>query len=147
MKKRIVYFAYGSNMNNGQMAGRCPNATNLGPAVLKGWGLRERLHADIEKSADEEVYGVLWGVTDECIRALDYYEGVPSYYVKKHVMVKMRGCAATVMALVYVMNPKAAKMRDDECFTFSYASGCAKGAKENDVPVHPLYEISAVVNW
>ena len=33
------YIAYGSNLNVGQMRMRCPYATILGTANLKGWAL------------------------------------------------------------------------------------------------------------
>ncbi len=38
MAKRY-YIAYGSNLNVRQMRVRCPKATILGTANLKGWGL------------------------------------------------------------------------------------------------------------
>ena len=37
-----LYAAYGSNVNPGQMAFRCPTAKNVGPGVLKGWKLSFR---------------------------------------------------------------------------------------------------------
>ena len=39
MKEKRYYIAYGSNLNVGQMRMRCPHATNLGTANLKGWEL------------------------------------------------------------------------------------------------------------
>ena len=138
-KMKTLYFAYGSNMNNSQMAERCPKANNLGAAVLKNWGLRERLHADIEKSKGEEVHGVLWGVTRECLGSLDRYEGFPSYYIKRLVSVKMEGCEAYVKAIVYIMNRKMSNLRDEFEFYPEYALACSEGAIENNVPVDKLY--------
>ena len=39
MKEKRYYIAYGSNLNVGQMRMRCPHATILGTANLKGWEL------------------------------------------------------------------------------------------------------------
>ena len=39
MKEKRYYIAYGSNLNVRQMRMRCPHATILGTANLKGWEL------------------------------------------------------------------------------------------------------------
>ena len=49
------YIAYGSNLNVGQMRMRCPHATILGTANLKGWellfkGSKTGSYLTIEKS-------------------------------------------------------------------------------------------------
>jgi len=135
---RELYFAYGSNMHNASMAERCPKAENLGPAILKDWGLRARHCADIEPAPGEEVHGVVWSVTRECIKNLDWYESVPVFYIKKWVDVTMEGCVAPVKALVYVMIPEVVA-EGDEPFAPGYAHLCADGAKENGVDVDPLF--------
>ncbi len=81
---RHNYFAYGSNMNPTQMGERCPAATALGVGTLLGWdiAINERGVATILRAdnRDEPVAleGVLWSVTDSCLRTLDCYEGVHS---------------------------------------------------------------------
>mgnify|MGYP000255432933 CR=1 FL=1 len=52
MGKKILYAAYGSNINLEQMAYRCPNSTVAGAAMLKGYELQFRYHATIEPNAD-----------------------------------------------------------------------------------------------
>ena len=47
MGKKILYAAYGSNINLEQMAYRCPNSTVAGAAMLKGYELQFRYHATI----------------------------------------------------------------------------------------------------
>ena len=42
MDKKILYAAYGSNINLEQMAYRCPNSTVAGTAMLKGYESRRR---------------------------------------------------------------------------------------------------------
>ena len=136
-----LYFAYGSNMNNSQMKHRCPRAVNMGPAVIKGWSLRQRLHADIDVDWDEqdEVHGVLWEVTPECVKALDLYEGCQhNYYYRTTIQVTLE-CGVTTWALVYIMTEEAKREREGYQFNPLYARDCAEGAEENGVPVHPLY--------
>jgi gamma-glutamylcyclotransferase (GGCT)/AIG2-like uncharacterized protein YtfP len=73
-----AYFAYGSNMDAGQMAQRCPGATPRGRGVLDGYRflINSRGVATVEVSPGARVYGVLWSVEDSHLRRLDRYEGV-----------------------------------------------------------------------
>ena len=73
-----LYLAYGSNMNVGQMAHRCPNATPLGGFYLPDYRLVFRGVADIDRSEGDAVPVALWKVTEECLASLDIYEGVES---------------------------------------------------------------------
>ena len=74
------YFAYGSNMNPERIRERIPMARTVGPAVILGWRLKERLYADIERSAGGRVDGVLYLLTQIEIFRLDEYEGYPRTY-------------------------------------------------------------------
>lgn len=75
-----VYFSYGSNINQNQMAFRCPTAQYIGPYFLRGWELEFGNHANIRPRRYGSVPGALWYVTAEDISALDRYEGYPVYY-------------------------------------------------------------------
>lgn len=75
-----VYFSYGSNINQNQMAFRCPTAQYIGPFYLKGWELEFGNHANIRPRRYGSVPGALWYLTDADIAALDRYEGYPTYY-------------------------------------------------------------------
>ena len=74
MGKKILYAAYGSNINLEQMAYRCPNSTVAGAAMLKGYELQFRYHATIEPNADAEVPILLWKLEAQDERFLDRYE-------------------------------------------------------------------------
>ena len=83
MKKRY-YIAYGSNLNVEQMAFRCPHATILGTAALKGWellfkGSKTGSYLTIEERNGGSVPVVIWEVTESDEAALDRYEGFPSF--------------------------------------------------------------------
>jgi len=134
----MLYFAYGSNMNLEQMQYRCPGSKPVGAARLRGWSLRERLHADIEEEEWSVVEGVLWEVTGNHVFQLDAYEGYPRYYTRLIVTVEVEG-GERVEAFAYKMMPLAATVRDDASFGEKYAIICATGAKENGIEVDPLF--------
>ena len=80
-----LYFAYGSNMDAGAMAHRCPRSKAHGLARLE----RHRLALMREgwltavRAPTSAVHGVLWDLALSDIPALDRYEGVAQgLYVK-----------------------------------------------------------------
>lgn len=112
MEKRY-YIAYGSNLNVPQMRRRCPGATILGTATLKGWGLlfkgsQTGSYLTIEKAEGGSVPVVIWEVTEQDEKALDRYEGYPSFYYKKGIKVQYKGIRTgkrrTITAFVYIMH-------------------------------------------
>ena len=89
MKK--LYMAYGSNLNLGQMARRCPTARVVGTAV-----------ATIVKRKGAVVPVGIWEIDKRCEESLDRYEGYPTLYRKETLTVEMDG--KEVQAMVYIMN-------------------------------------------
>lgn len=100
-----LYIAYGSNLNLGQMAGRCPNAKVVGKAILRGWRLAFRNVATIERCNGYTVPVLVWKLQPEDEAALDRYEGWPSLYYKENLKVSLNGKRRT--AMVYIMNGNA----------------------------------------
>lgn len=100
--KERLYIAYGSNLNLGQMAGRCPTAEVAGKAVLRGWRLAFRGVATIERCAGYTVPVLVWKLQPEDETALDRYEGWPDLYYKENLKVSLNGKRRT--AMVYIMN-------------------------------------------
>jgi len=112
MVKRY-YIAYGSNLNVPQMRMRCPGATILGTADLKGWellfrGSKTGSYLTIEEKDGGSVPVVIWEVTPTDEAALDHYEGFPSFYYKKYTRLQYKGIRSgrrrTVTAFVYIMH-------------------------------------------
>ena len=95
------YFGYGANTNLDAMYYRCPNAINLGTATLSGYKFRFATHADVVEDPSFNTEGVLWDVTDECLKSLDEYEGCPHYYIRKECRVVFNNTPVT--AWVYMM--------------------------------------------
>lgn len=106
--KTKLYLAYGSNLNLGQMAHRCPDSQVAGKAELPGYRLLFRgrpgnAHATIEESEGYTVPVLLWKVSVRDEALLDRYEGYSYYYGKVQIPVELDG--KTVSAMAYVMQP------------------------------------------
>lgn len=107
------YIAYGSNLNLSQMRFRCPTAEVRGTTLLKGWELLFKgsgtgSYLTIERRDGGEVPAVVWEVTAEDEKALDLYEGYPSFYYKHEIRVRYKGIRTgryrTVTAFAYIMH-------------------------------------------
>ena len=82
-KKKTMkeYFAYGSNLNLGQMAGRCPESTTVQTARLEGYELAFRGGVlTILPKEDSHVDGLIWSISEQDERHLDRYEGFPRLF-------------------------------------------------------------------
>jgi len=73
--KSRLYIAYGSNLNLEQMAHRCPTAEVVGKSILRGWALRFRSVATVERCPGKNVPVLVWKIKPEDEAALDIYEG------------------------------------------------------------------------
>jgi len=99
------YFAYGSNMDEKQMAFRCPGSQLVGRARLLGHSflINERGVASVLPAQDCVTYGLLWTVTPADVDALDGYEGVAKgCYLKAVLPVCSDDTGEAVQAVVYV---------------------------------------------
>ena len=95
MEKRY-YIAYGSNLHLNQMWRRCPSARVIGTAKLEGWellfkGSKTGSYLTIEQNPDCSVPVAVWEVTPRDEKALDIYEGFPSFYYKKEMELPIKG--------------------------------------------------------
>lgn len=107
------YIAYGSNLNVRQMKQRCPSARIIGTADLDGWqllfkGSKTGSYLTIEKKKSSTVPVAVWEITAEDEKALDRYEGYPSFYYKKELPLRYRGIRTgrtrICTAMVYIMH-------------------------------------------
>lgn len=102
-----LYIAYGSNLNQQQMAERCPTAKIVGASTLTDQRLLFRgpnggAVATVENSKGGSVPVLLWEITEADEAALDRYEGWPILYRKEKI--KLRYAGKTVEAMIYIMN-------------------------------------------
>ena len=89
-----LYFAYGSNLCIRQMNDRCPNNSKIGMGKLKGhrWIITERGYANVVKSSDEDVWGIIYEISMSDEEKLDVYEGVSTKcYVKENLDILIDG--------------------------------------------------------
>ncbi|MBI2388661.1 MAG: gamma-glutamylcyclotransferase [Deltaproteobacteria bacterium] len=94
--KTVLTFAYGSNLDRAQMRERCPDATPVGRAVLRGYriafaGASRRWDgagvATLLPARARTVSGVLYALSEESLAVLDRFEGHPHVYVRCRVCV------------------------------------------------------------
>lgn len=101
MLLKELYFAYGSNLNLGQMAVRCAQAGVVGKAVLEGYELAFRRGVlTILPKEGGRVEGLLWRVNAWDELTLDRYEGYPHLYTKELLPVQTDSGPQTVVAYV-----------------------------------------------
>ena len=93
-----LYFAYGSNLDTGQMRERCPSAAPLGIGKLSGHRLafsrfsrtRGCGVADIIPGDEDDVWGLVYDLSEADLTGkLDHYEGYPHKYTRLVLTVEM----------------------------------------------------------
>lgn len=128
------YFAYGSNMNLEQMAFRCPGATVVGTARLPNHRIRfvndaggfDGGVATIVADDDAEVWGVVWEISGDHLKALDEWEGYPVAYDRFDTAVL---APEPMTVLVY-----QATMLQRQPPAERYLGGIVRGAVANGLP-------------
>ena len=95
MKKRY-YIAYGSNLNIRQMRMRCPSARIIGTSEIPDYellfkGSKTGSYLTIEPKKGSWVPVAAWEVSAEDEQALDRYEGFPTFYYKKEMLLPIKG--------------------------------------------------------
>lgn len=138
-----LYFAYGSNINLGQMAHRCPDAQVVGPVRLEGYELLFRGAtrgygvATIAPKEGSVVHGLLWNLPPESEQALDMYEGYPHLYDKELVSVRdADGRELSVMAYVMTNLPQ----RVPSLPSPYYFGSIQEGYEDNGLPEEALQQ-------
>ena len=107
MTDRIIYIAYGSNLNLTQMAQRCPEARLLGSAAIPDYKLEFRgpqgdVYATVTPMKGGSVPVLLWDIGPEDEAALDIYEDYPNCYRKESLSLTVQGRG--VEGMIYIMN-------------------------------------------
>lgn len=130
----MLYFAYGMNTNAQGMARRCPAAVAFGHARLLGHSFRFSGPADVQVNRWDYVDGVLWDITDNCLKSLDMLEGYPYFYDRKWATVEFE--QGECEAMVYYMQP-GNKSRPPSS---SYFNTVLEGYTEFGVPTEQLFQ-------
>jgi gamma-glutamylcyclotransferase (GGCT)/AIG2-like uncharacterized protein YtfP len=133
MNNSQLYFAYGMNTNQDEMAYRCPGAHSLGHARLIDHAFRFAVHADVVPCEGSYVDGVLWSITDQDLDHLDQLEGYPTYYGRDRVRVSQG--SRIVLAICYRMQPG----RLDSPPSTSYMNMVQAGYEQHRIPTEQLW--------
>jgi len=110
----VYYFAYASNLNKKQMKERCPAARPASIVTLhhyklafSGWSRKWRGGvATIRPFRGEKVLGAIYELSEEDLRRLDKYEGVPDLYTRVNVGVN-DDFGGLIEAVTYVRTGRA----------------------------------------
>jgi hypothetical protein len=111
-----LVFAYGSNLDERQMAHRCPGASVVRPAVLHNVRLAFAGHSVIRQGAvatlrldrGNYVPGLIWSVPERDLWRLDSYEGAPGSYFRALARVTPLGWSSgTMETQTYSQRPEA----------------------------------------
>ena len=133
---RALYFAYGANLDLRRFRRRCPDSVVLGRALLRNHRLAFTRYdraekggvADIVAEAGAQVWGALYDIDDQCLRALDDYEGAPRAYRRETLRVADdRG--GEHEAIAYVANKTGAFAPSR-----AYLAQITRGARAHELP-------------
>lgn len=102
--KKLLYIAYGSNINLQQMRSRCPTAKRIGTAMLSGYELTFCGVATIAPKKGAAVPVLAWELQLQDEKNLDRYEGYPNLYHKKIFEIEVDG--EPYKAMAYVMSSR-----------------------------------------
>ena len=86
----MLYFAFGSNLNQKQMKKRCNDSKYIGCYSLKNYKLVFRNYylgggvEDIQKDKNSTVLGAIYKISKKDEKELDVYEDYPKTYIKKY---------------------------------------------------------------
>jgi gamma-glutamylcyclotransferase (GGCT)/AIG2-like uncharacterized protein YtfP len=134
----MLYFSYGMNTNQAEMAMRCPGSQALGHARLIDHVFRFANHADVVKCTGAFVDGVLWEIDDSHLKALDSLEGFPYYYNRRALRVAFEG--RVVMAETYYMQPGHLDSEPSR----GYFATVLEGYQQHNIPLDQLYNSQEV---
>lgn len=136
MQKRKKYIAYGSNLNLGQMAKRCPTAEVIGKGEIRDYELLFRGYdgsavATVEPKKGACVPVLIWDIGPEDERRLDIYEGYPRLYKKTDLQVQTQQGCECVMA--YTMNDGYDLGAPSEIYLDTIAKGYHDAGFDTDI--------------
>ena len=121
--EKLIYFAYGANLDRKGMDSRCPGNKPICRAVLKNYRLMFKSVADIEEAENLQVQGALYEITPEHLRSLDRFEGYPRLYTRKTVTVVGED-GSQIKAIVYQMTSRHQYSSPYQGYLNIILSGC-----------------------
>lgn len=133
----MLYFAYASNLSKEYMLSRCPNATPVKKAALKGYKLVFNELADIVVDENKNVQGALYVISKQELEELDRLEGFPLLYDRVTIEVEDE-LGSKYDAITYIMEEKALQAPPEH-----YYQLLVKGYEDWDLAMEFLEEAKA----
>lgn len=126
----MLHFAYGSNMSREPMRQRCPDAVNVGTAILRRhrFVIMANGYASVVAAPSQDVHGVIWRITPRDLAALDAYENVAGGLYRRAMLPVVQN-GRSVSALVYL----GAELREGAPRR-GYMELVVQAARENGLP-------------
>ncbi len=142
---RILYFAYGANLDLRRFRRRCRGATVVGRARLPDYQLAFTRYssadkggvADIVAQPGVEVWGALYEIDQSCFAALDDYEGAPRAYRREPVRV-IDDTGVEREAVAYIGN-KTGEFAPSR----QYLAQITRGARDHGLPEEYVRSLEA----
>jgi hypothetical protein len=133
MVDRILYFSYGHNTNIPELKHRVPDAKRIGRAIAPNQQLQINHYTNIVPADGEKTYGVLWAMSNEGLKTLDYYEGDGKDY--HHTIIEVLYKGKLYKALTYIMILNSDDRRQP---SQKYLKHVYDGYKMNQIPADQL---------
>ena len=136
---KILYFAYGSNLNHHQMKNiRCFGSRYLKVFYLKDYKLifchpnklNKFGYGNIIKKRGSKVVGAIWEITKEHEKILDNYEQFPNIYKKEYFYLSGKKVMFYTMDKYFIKDPPK-----------SYIDTINKGYKDCNIDLRIKYRL------
>jgi gamma-glutamylcyclotransferase len=145
----ILYFAYGSNMDQHRMLARGVKFSKAEKAILKGYKIvfnkeaqgKENVgYTNIIAEDNAKVEGVLYAIIDGMLN-LDQCEGYPTHYNKKEIKVfKGKKFDKEVIAITYIAVKTKNGLRPEKRYLYHLI----EGAKQHDLSKDYITELEII---
>ncbi|MBI2955888.1 MAG: gamma-glutamylcyclotransferase [Acidobacteria bacterium] len=143
----VWYFAYGSNMSRAQVKHRAGEPAAEKIARLDNYELNfDKVArggtgtANIAPADGKTVWGVLYRLTEQQLKALDRFEGVPDHYRRSEVTVSDAE-GNRLSAQVYLARKVRKGLKPDRV----YLARIIQGAEEHGLPADYLEQLKKIV--
>ncbi|MFQ5816759.1 MAG: gamma-glutamylcyclotransferase family protein [Terriglobia bacterium] len=141
----VWYFAYASNMSRQQVKQRAGEPKEEKVARLDGYELNfDKIArggtgtATITLASGKVVWGVLYRLREQQLKALDRFEGVPQHYRRSEVTVR-DGAGNQFAAQVYLASKVRKGLKPDRY----YLQQIIQGAEEHNLPADYIAQLRA----
>ena len=128
----MLYFAYGSNMDEPQMQDRCPDSRFVGIALLDGYRLgytrfskkRNGGVADIVSAPGNSVWGLVYKLTPQDLELLDSFEDKGKAYDRMAVKVRFLDGRVVEAETYYVISKQGDIKPSEEYLDLLLKAAC-----------------------